>query len=278
MIEEKFSPQKLNMIFYDSPISRAYVNIIRLNNIKIGKIIFLINKKFRFLPNKLAIYMNFNRNNYRAIELQKDEIFFQLKNQILSYFSLDNSFYDNLYSFKNYYNISGEIIYVKNDDINSDELYNLICDKKNDYLYTGGGILKERILNTNNRFFHIHPGYLPEVRGADGLLWSALKFNCFGVSFFQMNKEIDGGKVFNKKKFDLPKFYLKNIKNYEVKKIYRFIYGFLDPVLRAKFLNEIFFNINLSKNTVEDESKGNYFSFMDNKKIIESFEKFSFEK
>ena len=119
---------------------------------------------------------------------------------MINYFNLYENFYDDLYKFNLFYNISKKITFIKNDNINSDELYNLLKDQNSNFIYTGGGILKNRILNTKNKFFHIHPGYLPEVRGADGLLWSAKLFDCFGVSFFQMNNEIDQGKIIVKKK------------------------------------------------------------------------------
>ena len=45
------------------------------------------------------------------------------------------------------------------------------------------------------KFIHVHPGFLPYVRGSDGLLWSALIRNKPGVSVFYMDPEIDGGKI-----------------------------------------------------------------------------------
>jgi len=45
--------------------------------------------------------------------------------------------------------------------------------------------LKE-ILNPNLNFFHIHPGYLPDIRGADGSLNSILYSNSIGVTSFLM--------------------------------------------------------------------------------------------
>ena len=63
-------------------------------------------------------------------------------------------------------------------------------------LYTGGGILPPALLHVDGvRFLHVHPGYLPTVRGADGLLWSTVVFGAPSVSAFYMAQGIDTGDV-----------------------------------------------------------------------------------
>ena len=60
------------------------------------------------------------------------------------------------------------------------------------------------IFKTGKNFIHIHPGYLPEVRGADGLLWSIKEYNKIGVSSFIMNHKIDSGEIIFREKSKAP--------------------------------------------------------------------------
>ena len=53
------------------------------------------------------------------------------------------------------------------------------------YLFTGGGIMPESFFNIKNtQFIHIHPGYLPDIRGADCLLWSTMLAGCPSATSF----------------------------------------------------------------------------------------------
>ena len=57
-------------------------------------------------------------------------------------------------------------------------------------------------MELNKKFIHIHPGYLPEIKGADGSLWHINKHNNIGISSFFMSKKIDEGLVIAKEKFE----------------------------------------------------------------------------
>ena len=158
-----------------------------------------------------------------------------------------------------------KITYVFVKDINSENLRKLIDGNDKTFLYTGGGILKKPILDTQNKFLHIHPGFLPKIRGADGILWSLFKFNSFGVSSFYINNKIDEGKILSRQNLDIKNFELILDKNAKNKTYYRFIYSFIDPLLRTYHLRKII-NENMiekSDNLIENEvSKGEYYSFM----------------
>ena len=52
-------------------------------------------------------------------------------------------------------------------------------------------IIKKNVLNTGNNFYHFHPGYIPEMKGADISLRSVFYRNHIGCSFFQINEKID---------------------------------------------------------------------------------------
>ncbi|EFL91636.1 hypothetical protein REG_1079 [Candidatus Regiella insecticola LSR1] len=66
------------------------------------------------------------------------------------------------------------------------------------YLFTGGGIVPGSFFNLKNtRFLHIHPGYLPNIRGADCLLWSTMLAGYASATCFYLDPGIDTGDVIN---------------------------------------------------------------------------------
>lgn len=104
-------------------------------------------------------------------------------------------------------------------------------------LYTGGGIVPERLLRIAGlRFLHVHPGHLPHVRGADGLLWSVLIRGRPGASAFWMNGGIDTGDVILAVDWPVPRFDLSELARPDDQTLYRAIFSYCDPLLRAATL------------------------------------------
>jgi hypothetical protein len=144
------------------------------------------------------------------------------------------------------------------------------------YLNTGKQILKE-ILDTKKKFIHIHPGYLPLVKGADGSLHSIDKFDFLGVSSFIMEKKIDHGKIIEREKLSLPYFKLKNFEKYKIADIYRIWFAFVDPLLRTYHLrNLVEKKIDIHNNQIypnHTKENENYFTFMSNAELERTFKK-----
>lgn len=104
-------------------------------------------------------------------------------------------------------------------------------------LFTGGGLLRANLLDLPDvRFIHVHPGRLPFVRGADGLLWSMLVRGRPGFSAFYMEKGIDTGEVIDADDFPVVRFDLKGQPRPDDALLYRALFSFGDPLLRAEFL------------------------------------------
>ena len=90
----------MNILFYDSPISRAYLTILKENNVKIKKIIYLSKFKeinLKFIDNFLC-YQNFKSNNFHAIKIYK-----KLKDKydflkLLKIFKLKSNFFKIMYN------------------------------------------------------------------------------------------------------------------------------------------------------------------------------------
>lgn len=264
--------EETSIIFYESPISRAYLKFFLDEKIKIKNFLYLNDKSF--LPNKINAYKLYIRNNYYALKFLKDKNVIKLISQIEEFFLMPKNFCLNMYSFSNL-EINKGIIYIPNKSINSKDVANILSQKKflNNYiLNTGNEILKD-ILNLNLNFFHIHPGYLPEVRGADGSLNSVLYKNSIGATSFIMTKKIDHGDILLREKYEYPRFKLDNYNDYCLKDIYRIWFCFFDPLLRVSHLKKLF-EKKLIIIKEQDKSKiGDYYGFLDNDDLKKVFDK-----
>ena len=84
------------------------------------------------------------------------------------------------------------------------------------------------------RYLHVHPGHLPEIRGADGFLWSLLVREMPGASCFYMNAGLDMGDLIITENLPAPIFKLpKNITRPDDQILYRILFSYCDPLLRA---------------------------------------------
>ena len=104
-------------------------------------------------------------------------------------------------------------------------------------LYTGGGIVPPWLLDIPGiRFLHVHPGYLPHVRGADGLLWSVLVRSRPAASCFCMDRGIDTGDIVAAADYPALQFDISPNPRPDDVTLYRAIFSFYDPILRAVLL------------------------------------------
>ena len=104
-------------------------------------------------------------------------------------------------------------------------------------LYTGGGIVPRTVLDIAGlRILHVHPGHLPEVRGADGLLWSTLVRGRPGMSCFYMDAGIDTGDIILARDYPPLCFDVPAEHRPDDRTLYRAIFSFCDPLLRAELL------------------------------------------
>lgn len=104
-------------------------------------------------------------------------------------------------------------------------------------LFTGGGLLPRSLLALEGlRFLHVHPGALPDVRGADGLLWSLLLRGRPGASAFYMAPGIDEGDLIAVREFDPPRLSSAGWSGGSTQDVYRALFSCYDPLMRARVL------------------------------------------
>ena len=115
-------------------------------------------------------------------------------------------------------------------------------------LFSGGGIVRQNTFSSvRKKFIHMHPGLLPQVRGADCFFWSVLLDGFPSCSAMYQNAGIDTGEVLHEESFKLPRFnkkFIANLKDthslndfFEI--IYRSILNYYDPIIRAITLSAI---------------------------------------
>ncbi len=266
----------LALIFFENPISRCYLNICRIRNFKFKKIIVL--RKKSILPNIITSIYNFNKMNYFAINLLKKKNYSILASQIANFFSYQDDFFKKVYANSSINDFCENIEFLNTDNINSEIFIKSIQkDKGLIYLNTGKKIYNKS-LDYNFKILHIHPGYLPNVRGADASLWSIQKYDCFGATSFFINKSIDDGQIINRSIYEYPKLKLHNFQNIHTKELYRFWFSFMDPIIRSRHFDDfILGKVSLQKNIFESNKKfidkNEYFTFMDELNIKRNIKK-----
>jgi SAM-dependent methyltransferase len=104
-------------------------------------------------------------------------------------------------------------------------------------LFTGGGIVPRPVFDVPGiRLIHVHTGLLPFVRGADVLLWSLLARGRPGVSAFFMTPGLDDGAVLAVRELPPLRVRLEGGRRPDDETLYRTLFSFLDPLLRAELL------------------------------------------
>jgi methionyl-tRNA formyltransferase len=206
---------KIGIILTSNPRSQAYIQKILNNNISIDEIIFLNDNQ----PNIVFKNEEIEKGKKYGFDLSK---------------SVHSSLIENKLDFTEF----------KFADINNPELIKFLS--KSDchfFIFSGGGILKDQILNIGKKFIHFHPGIVPNYRGSTCFYYSIINEKICGVTSFFMDKNLDTGKIILQKIFDSP--------NHE------FMDNVYDPHIRSETMIEVvqkkYFE---SKNSQEQPSKG----------------------
>jgi Formyl transferase len=255
----------MGMVFVNNTGNRfngiSYLKHLKKNGIKLDRII-VINllsksrklKKYRFplIVNRLiATFVASVKFTILKKKLKK------IHDEMINF--LD---YEDLYNFskKNFYEYSREVCFMNVNGINDSKLIEALTVFPEEYfIFSGGGILRKRILQTKE-FLHVHPGIVPEVKGADGLFWSMLLRNKVGMSCFFMDSGIDTGKVLFQKEYKYKTMnFLKEYlhRGYSYDDLYKSLLYFYDSNVRGIHLVE----------TIKAFKDSNKFNFIKNNNV-----------
>lgn len=243
----------LTVLFWEGPIARAYLATLKSMGLKPDKIIHLVSKNDlvtrkplgRFLPGslKLAYAQSRQKNSihYWSTALRKTEpaLYQSIRSTVESQLSFSQETIDNALALDDLSAYSQDVETLMVDGLADGALYNrMLALEPTQVLFTGGGIVPKRLLEIPTlKFIHIHPGHLPEVRGADCVLWSHLMKGRASATCFYMAPGIDDGDVILASY--LPSLAPRlEIAKLDLKALYRATYAYLDPWVRAFVLRQ----------------------------------------
>jgi hypothetical protein len=282
----------ITVLFYEGPIARAYLATIQSLGFKPKKIIQLIAAKDvvtkkvvgRWLPKKMRknYAESIQRNKMHYYPKQLSKIYPDFVNGILDEVQTKLGFERNVIS-----NANALLPLTSYSDCVESMLVEGLADKglqeylseelAGEILYTGGGIMPAKILDIKQlNYLHIHPGFLPNIRGADCALWSLVLTGHTSATCFYLSAGIDTGDIIHP--CWLPKLSF-NIDStgVDLQSMYRIVYSFLDPWVRAFVLRDIINmngkNFDQLTSTPQLEKNGTTFHFMHRRLQYSIFQK-----
>jgi hypothetical protein len=244
----------LTVLFYEGPIGRAYLATIHSLGFKPKKIIELVAAKDvatkkvvgRWLPKKMrtnyAASIQRNKTHYYPRQLSKTNSNFVngILDEVQKKFGFERDVIDNANALLPLTAYSGCVESILVEGLADKGLQEYLSEEPaGRILYTGGGIVPTKLLDLQHlKLLHIHPGFLPDIRGADCALWSLLLTGHTSATCFYMSPGIDTGDII--RPCWLPKLsFDADATGIDLQSIYRIVYSFLDPWVRAFVLQEI---------------------------------------
>jgi hypothetical protein len=293
--DSSFSILPIDVFFYENPIARAYLEMLYSLRLKPRRLVHLIPERDiatkkrigRLLPSNLRqIYLHSvqaSKISYWPKHLLKnhkvncDNLFEELEKTL----QLKKSSIRGLANLQPLERFCDDIIKVSYDGFKDERFLEAIKETPSQLvLFTGGGIIPKKVFdNTDAKILHIHPGYLPDIKGADCFYWSSMLAGRPSASCFVMNSGIDTGDIINAK--FLPKLNLSaSTQELNEQMIYRLIYSFVDPWVRAAVLRDTILytdKFNSISPLRQDYTNGITFHFM-HKKMREQITNSFFRK
>jgi hypothetical protein len=238
----------ITVLFWEGPIARAYLATLKSMGLKPEKIIHLVSKNDlvsrkpigRFLPGnlKLAYAQSRQKNSihYWSTTLRKTEksLYHSIRKTVENKLCFSDRDVDEALALGDLNGYSPDVETLMIESLADDALYDRLRSlPQTQILFTGGGILPKRLLEiTALKFIHIHPGHLPEVRGADCVLWSHLMKGRTSATCFYMAPGIDDGDIILASYLPSLAPHLE-VAGIDVRTLYRATYAFLDPWVRS---------------------------------------------
>ena len=243
----------LTVLFHEGPIGRAYLAMLRHHGYKPARIIEMVYDRDLSTSQRIARWMPYRawrmawagkvqdiRSNYwaRLIANQKPVLFNTITQTVSATYGLPENFYTELLGKPNYESYAERVDKILVSGISDSSISTALSEDDNEtVLFTGGGIVPSALLKTMGKWFlHFHPGYLPNIRGADGLLWSTIVRGQPGVSAIRMDDSIDTGNILTTEDCIPLSFHVPDGSRYDNKTLYRALFAYYDPVLRANSL------------------------------------------
>ncbi len=241
----------LTVLAHEGPQARAYLSRMHHSGFRPSRIVLMVQKRHpvtrktvgRWLPKLMRIaYAEKTQDlaeNYwpRQIRREQPELFATMREELSKILDAAPRILDDLLGAFRYELYCDRVDRILIDNLQDPTIADALAETPGAILFTGGGLLRANLLDLPGvRFLHVHPGYLPHIRGADGLLWSILIRHRPGASCFYMASGIDTGEVVAAEDFNPLGFDISHQERPDDQLLYRALLGYVDPLLRAELL------------------------------------------
>ena len=270
----------VTILFYEGPIARAYLETLYACGLKPARIINLVVSRDlisdrpagRALPGFIRIpYLTYRQQRQihywpRQISRQFSKLHQTISEEVEDKFGFSHEILKAATRLHDLSRYSARVEPILVDGLRDRSLKDrLRAIAPGTVLFTGGGIVPGEVIAIPGlRLLHVHPGYLPQLRGADCTLWSNLLADRSSASCFFMASDIDMGAVVDRCWLPEVRFPL-DTSEYDIRTLYRAIYAFLDPWIRAYCLHRVLNSFqSLSEIEAYEQNKvdGRTFHFM----------------
>lgn len=267
----------LTVLFYEGPIARAYLETLYACGLKPARIINLIVSRDmvsgqpvgKALPKFLRVpylaYQHQRQIHYwpRHISRQFVELHQTISSEVEHKLGFSRDILiaaTKLHDLSRYSACVEPVLIDQLCDRSLEERLRIIAPGT--VLFTGGGIVPADVIEIPGlRLLHVHPGFLPQLRGADCTLWSNLLTDQLSASCFFMTPDIDMGAVVDRCWLPQVRFPMET-SDYDIRTLYRAIYAFFDPWVRAYCLRRILNSSqSLSEIEANEQSKADGWTF-----------------
>lgn len=241
-------PLDLTVLVHEGPQARAYLVGLRRQGLRPRRIVLLVRERHRgtgkvwargwpqWLRRPLLERLQDSAENYwpRTFLRQHSSEVAQVCTALDPVVGRTREFVEEMYSGFRYRDYGASFERVICDGWRDERLHEVMRES-GPVLFTGGGIVPREFLELPGvTVLHVHPGNLPHVRGADGLLWSTLVRGRPGFSCFRMEPGIDTGPILCAE--DYPPLQIPIVASSDQSdRLYQLLFSFVDPLLRAHF-------------------------------------------
>ena len=178
-----FKTLPIDVLFYEGPIARAYLEMLYSLRCKPQRIIHLITKRELVTKKPVGTFLPlFLRSKYLAtVQTRKihhwpkylfrthNQLCMELFDQLSETLKIEQDTLSGTINLRPLDHYCDNIISFPFNYLKDPELLEFIRQQNTStYLFTGGGIIPKIFFGIKNtQFLHVHPGHLPDIRGAD---------------------------------------------------------------------------------------------------------------
>jgi hypothetical protein len=266
----------LTVLFHEGPTGRAYLEMLHRCGRRPQKIIHMLPAPGllgRLTPrgiraSGLAAKREKSANHWpRVLAKQYPGLTLEMTRTIETAFDLGDGFLQAIRSGVGLERYSDQVETAEMSGFNDPRFVRMLNSQPQSLiLFTGGGELPAAVFEAQQiSFLHVHPGFLPHVRGADGLLWSTLVRGRPGASALIMQPGQDVGGLVEAVETEPLRFAVPAGEHPDDQSLYRLLSGFYTPAIQAYLLARIIpfiDNSGVSLGRPVNMSKGETYNFM----------------